>query len=166
MLRHDIAACLKEKSACRERRSARSAAATASARRCSDRSAACIRSAPRSIGGSFFRPSATAIKLPAYPFQADTHWRESETTRRMRVGRPVHPLLGDRLEIPQPSWSGDLDTAGLSYLPDHRIGDSIVFPGAGYVEMGLAAAREIFGPVPCVLEDIEFQKMLARSIRA
>ena len=26
--------------------------------------------------------------------------------------------------------------------------------------MALAAAREIFGPVPCVLEDIEFQKFL------
>ena len=36
-------------------------------------------------------------------------------------------------------------SADLSYLPDHRIGGSIVFPGAGYVEMALAAAREIFG---------------------
>ncbi len=48
----------------------------------------------------------------------------------------------------------------LGYLADHQIGNSIVFPGAGYVEMALAAAREIFGPVPCVVEDIEFQKFL------
>src|SRR5262249_17782451 len=29
---------------------------------------------------------ATAIKLPAYPFQAEVHWRESDITRRIRLG--------------------------------------------------------------------------------
>ena len=117
-------------------------------------------SAPRSIGRSFFRPMRRPIKLPSYPFQAERHWRESDRARRMRLGQSVHPLLGNRLEAPQPSWNVELDTADLSYLADHRIGDSIVFPGAGYVEMALAAARETFGPVPCVVEDIEFQKFL------
>ncbi len=106
-------------------------------------------------------PDASGIKLPAYPFQADRHWRENEPTRRVRLGRSVHPLLGNRLEVPKPSWSAELDLASLSYLADHVIGDSIIFPGAGYVEMGLAAAREVFGPVPCVVEDVEFQKFLA-----
>ena len=104
--------------------------------------------------------NATAIRLPSYPFQADSHWRESETTRRMRIGRSVHPLLGNRLDLPKPSWRVALDMASLSYLVDHRIGDAIIFPGAGYVEMALSAARETFGPVPCVVEDIEFQKFL------
>jgi NADPH:quinone reductase-like Zn-dependent oxidoreductase/SAM-dependent methyltransferase/acyl carrier protein len=53
-----------------------------------------------------------------------------------------------------------LDTADLGYLTDHRIGASIVFPAAGYIEMALATAREMFGNVPAVLEDIEFQKFL------
>ena len=56
--------------------------------------------------------------------------------------------------------AGALDTADLDYLTDHRLGRSIVFPGAAYVEMALATARETFGPGPCVLEDIEFQALL------
>jgi acyl transferase domain-containing protein/acyl carrier protein/ubiquinone/menaquinone biosynthesis C-methylase UbiE len=107
-----------------------------------------------------YQAGATAIKLPFYPFQAESHWRESDLTRRIRIGSSVHPLLGQRLEVAKPSWKVDLDRADLGYLSDHRIGDSIVFPGAGYVEMGLAAARETFGSGPCVLEDVEFQRFL------
>ena len=159
ILRHDIAQCLHDKS---------SAGTTLCSLRRDDRErAALLGSLGRMyILGSeinwrkLYPAEATAIKLPSYPFQPDIHWRESETTRRMRVSRPVHPLLGNRIEISKPSWSGTLDTASLSYLVDHRIGDAIIFPGAGYVEMALAAAREMFGPVPCVLEDIEFQKFL------
>ena len=84
----------------------------------------------------------------------------------MRVSRPVHPLLGNRLERSKPSWRGTLDTASLSYLIDHRIGDSTIFPGAGYVEMALAAARETVRAGPCVLEDIEFQKFLVLDQRS
>ncbi|MGA7487759.1 MAG: SDR family NAD(P)-dependent oxidoreductase [Xanthobacteraceae bacterium] len=159
ILRHDIAQCLSEKSA---------AGATLCSLRRDDRErAALLGSLGRlyTLGAEIdwrkpYPAQATAIKLPAYPFQADTHWRESEITRRVRLGRPVHPLLGSRLQVSKPSWSGELDTAGLSYLLDHRIGDAIIFPGAGYIEMALAAARETFGPVSCDVEDIEFQKFL------
>ena len=109
---------------------------------------------------------ATAIKLPRYPFQAEIHWRESDRARRVRLGRLIHPLLGSPLEAVQPSWKGGLDPADLGYLSDHRIGGSIVFPGAGYVEMALAAARETLGPGPCILEDIELQKLLVLDDKA
>ena len=159
ILRNDIAQCLSEKSA---------AGATLSSLRRGDRErAAMLGSLGRlyTLGTEInwrklFPDGATAIKLPVYPFQADIHWRESEKTRQIRVGRPVHPLLGNRLEVSKPSWSVELDTAGLEYLVDHRIGGAIVFPGAGYIEMALAVARETFGPVPCVVEDAEFQKFL------
>ena len=159
ILRHDIAQCLNEKS---------SAGTTLCSLRRGDRErAALLGSLGRlyTLGAEIdwqklYPADATAIKLPAYPFQADSHWRESEMTRRIRVGHSIHPLLGNRLETSKPSWSVALDTASLGYLLDHRIGDAIIFPGAGYVEMALAAARETFGPVPCVVEDIEFQKFL------
>jgi acyl transferase domain-containing protein/NADPH:quinone reductase-like Zn-dependent oxidoreductase/short-subunit dehydrogenase/ubiquinone/menaquinone biosynthesis C-methylase UbiE/acyl carrier protein len=159
ILRHDIAQCLNEKS---------SGGATLCSLRRDDRErAALLGSLGRlyTLGADIdwhkLHPAdATAIKLPAYPFQAEVHWRESHITRRIRLGESVHPLLGNRLEVPKPSWSATLDTAGLTYLLDHRIGDSIIFPGAGYVEMALAAARETFGPSPCVVENIEFQKFL------
>jgi acyl transferase domain-containing protein/acyl carrier protein len=159
VLRYDIAACLEENAA--------QGTTLCSVRRGERERAAMLGSLGRmhALGAEIdwrkiFPGNTTAIKLPSYPFQADTHWRESELTRRMRMGLSVHPLLGNRHEAPQPSWQVQLDTAGLSYLPDHRVAGAIVFPAAGFVEMALAAARETFGPVPCVLEDVEFQKFL------
>jgi hybrid polyketide synthase/nonribosomal peptide synthetase FtdB len=104
--------------------------------------------------------NATAIKLPSYPFQPQKHWRETEPARRLRVGHLSHPLLGNRQKAPQPTWQVEIETARLTYLDDHQVNGSTVFPGAAYVEMALAAAQESFGPVPCVLEDIDFQKLL------
>ena len=104
---------------------------------------------------------AARVKLPPYPFQADSYWREADQMRRLRRGETVHPLLGTRHDTARPFWTVKLDTADLAYLADHRIGTSIIFPAAGYVEMAFAAARETFGSVPCVLEDIEFEKFLA-----
>ena len=159
VLKRDLDACLKERSL--------QGATLCSLRRENRERAALLGSLGRlySLGAEIdwhrlYPVDATTIRLPSYPFQSESHWRESDQARRIRVGRPVHPLLGIRLEVPKPSWKVDLDSSDLSYLADHRIGDSTVFPGAGYVEMALAAAREIFGPIPCVLEDIEFQRFL------
>ena len=62
-----------------------------------------------------------------------------------RLGTLVHPLLGDRVGSPKPSWQGALDTADLNYLTDHRLGRWIVFPGAAG-GMALATARETLRP--------------------
>ena len=166
ILRRDIAQCLSEK-ASGGMAGASGGATLGSLRRDDRERAALLGSLGRlyALGAEIdwrkLHPgAAAAVNLPAYPFQPEVHWRESDSTRRIRLGESVHPLLGSRLEVPKPSWSATLDTASLTYLIDHRLGESIIFPGAGYVEMALAAAREIFGPSACVVEDIEFQKFL------
>jgi acyl transferase domain-containing protein/acyl carrier protein len=159
VLRYDIAACLNENAA--------QGTTLCSVRRGERERAAMLGSLGRmhALGadidwGRIFPADATAIKLPSYPFQAESFWRESEQVRRMRIGSSVHPLLGNRYDAPQPSWQVRLDTASFGYLEDHRVAGAIVFPAAGFIEMALAAARESFGPAPCVLEEVEFQKML------
>ena len=101
------------------------------------------------------------IKLPSYPFQAESHWRESDLTRRLRMGKSSSSSVGKSARDRQAVWSATLDAAGLT-LPRSIIGSATrsIFPGAGYVEMALAAARETFGSGPCVVENIEFQKFL------
>ena len=159
VLRYDIAACFKENSV--------QGTSLASIRRADRERAAMLGSLGRMhvLGRDIdwqklYPADAQAIKLPLYKFQLETYWREQELTRRNRMGLSIHPLLGNRQEAPQPSWQGVIEVASQSYVADHLIGGAIVFPGAGFVEMALAAARETFGPVPCVLEDIEFQKLL------
>ena len=114
-----------------------------------------------SIGRSFFRTHANAIKLPSYPFQAESHWRKSDSEPSVALGQVDSSSVGQSpRNCASRSGTSLLDRADLAYLADHRIGDSIVFPGAGYVEMALAVARETFGSVPCFVEHIEFQKFL------
>jgi acyl transferase domain-containing protein len=159
VLRRDIVECLKGRSA--------ESVSLPSLRRNEPERAALLASLGRlhCLGAELdwrklFPPEATPIKLPLYPFRGERYWRESKRLHSERTGQRVHPLLGKRLESASPLWTTELDSPDLSYLADHRIGGSVVFPGAGYVEMALAAARETLGPAHCVLEHIEFQKFL------
>ena len=109
------------------------------------------------------------IQLPTYPWQRKSYWVESEESREHRLGhssrrtsmaREVHPLLGSRFNIAHPAWEKIMDLDSCGYIKDHNVGGSVVFPGAGYVEMTLASAREEFGEGPYHIVDIEFQKAL------
>ncbi|HTU20951.1 MAG TPA: type I polyketide synthase [Gemmataceae bacterium] len=96
---------------------------------------------------------ARTLRLPRYPWQREQCWFESEESRITRLAAPAHPLLGTSLHAPQPTWQTRLDLRLLSYLNDHRVQGTVVFPATGYIEMALAVAREVFGttgetPVP------------------
>ncbi len=111
------------------------------------------------------------VRLPSYPWQRERFWLEAprEVTGRgpARPGRRPdggHPFVGERWEAPSPEgtsyWKIAIDTAHLPYLTDHRIQESVVLPAVSYLEMALAGARELFGPVPVALERVRFEKML------
>ncbi len=101
------------------------------------------------------------IRLPSYPWQRERYWHESDHARRERLGTRVHPLLGNPLDAAAyPAWSNELDQQELTYLADHRIQDTVMYPAAGYVEMALAAAHESFGQGPHVVEDIALQRAM------
>ncbi len=109
------------------------------------------------------------IRLPCYPWQRERYWQETEESQQDRLGHPsrqamlgqqVHPLLGCQMKSAHPLWDGLIDKQQLTYLNDHRVQEAVVYPGAAYVEMALAAAGEAFGQGPCFMEEIEFQKPL------
>ncbi|MER7107173.1 SDR family NAD(P)-dependent oxidoreductase [Streptomyces sp. NPDC000229] len=84
--------------------------------------------------------------LPAYPWQRERHWNGAPEHWVLRTGgdgRIDHPLLGERLPAPQPLWSGAVDPALVPWLAGHRVGDTVVMPATGYVEMALAAGRRV-----------------------
>ncbi len=77
--------------------------------------------------------------------------RSSELDSARRIG-PMRTIGSSRLRAASPA-----------YVADHRVQGQVVFPGAGYVEMALAAASEVFGEAPFVLEELSFEWMLALS---
>ncbi|MBP5976712.1 SDR family NAD(P)-dependent oxidoreductase [Brasilonema sp. CT11] len=112
------------------------------------------------------------VRLPSYPWQRERYWHESEESMGVRIGtipvrlmlgQQVHPLLGSRLKSAQPMWDAEIDKHRLSYLNDHRIQGAVLYPGAAYVEMALAAASEISKDGTYIIEEIEFQKALFLS---
>lgn len=100
------------------------------------------------------------VRLPSYPWNYGSYWLESEQSAHERLDPIPHPLLGQRQPAEQPVWTFELDPRLFGYVSDHRIWDSIVFPGAGYGEIGLAIARELFPSQPYVVEDLEIARAL------
>ncbi|MDP3544855.1 MAG: beta-ketoacyl synthase N-terminal-like domain-containing protein, partial [Phreatobacter sp.] len=121
------------------------------------------------LEAKFARPSSR-LDLPLYPWQRSTFWAETPESLKTRTGlasddvRPDHPLLGERLSSPQPTWRSEVDINQPHYLKDHAVQGAVVFPAAGFIEMALAAARETGGAQgPLVIERLSIDAPLVLS---
>ncbi|BCL12267.1 polyketide synthase dehydratase domain-containing protein [Micromonospora sagamiensis] len=82
------------------------------------------------VGGA-----APRVELPTYPFQRRRYW----------LTPSVRPLLGEPVEVPAASGrgglllTGELSIAAQPWLADHRIGDTVVVPGALLAELAARA---------------------------
>lgn len=108
---------------------------------------------------ALYSERAARARLPPYPWLRERHWAESRESQSQRLGHYQHPLLGRRLKTARPTWQVALDRHRLPYLDDHRINGSVLYPGAAYVEMALAAGTEVFGQ-DAVCEDLQFERAL------
>ena len=82
------------------------------------------------------------VDLPRYPWQRERHWYQPTGDSQGLLARHYeHPLLGYRLAQQELTWESQLDAQRLPWLGDHIVGDGVIFPGAGYAELALAAAH-------------------------
>ncbi|HEY2024017.1 SDR family NAD(P)-dependent oxidoreductase [Paraburkholderia sp.] len=96
--------------------------------------------------------------LPTYPWQRERHWQTATIEGYDLVNRRVdHPLLGYRLHEHAFAWENQLDPQRVPMLADHVVDGGVAFPGAGYVEMALAAARMFFRSSDVALENLEIR---------
>ncbi|WP_055404743.1 MULTISPECIES: sulfolipid-1 biosynthesis phthioceranic/hydroxyphthioceranic acid synthase [unclassified Mycobacterium] len=108
-----------------------------------------------------------AGRLVDAPLPTWTHQRlliEADGARsRGRFTLDAHPLLGAHVRLPEEperhAWQGEVGTAALPWLADHRVNGVAAFPGAGFCEMALAAAAAVLGPESEV-RDVRFEQML------
>lgn len=117
------------------------------------------------------------VSLPAYPWQRESCWSESADNRAERLGQVmagaadvmgplVYPLLGHPVRTPQQErvWVIRLDlTAEHDWLADHQVQGTPVFPGAGYVELALAAGRTLYPGRSLALEQTTIHRPLVLS---
>ncbi|KAI1762472.1 putative polyketide synthase [Hypoxylon sp. FL1150] len=116
--------------------------------------------------------------LPNYSWNHSTkHWHETESSADWRFRKFVHhDLLGGKvLGTPwnHPVWKKDLKLGDVTWLKDHLLGDSFVFPAAGYIGMAMEAIfqkSKVTGRIPASagvnqvtykLRNVSFHRMLS-----
>jgi acyl transferase domain-containing protein len=81
------------------------------------------------------------LPLPHYPWQREPLVHPvSPEADGMLHRRWVHPLLGFALPQHTLTWETVLDTRNQPNYADHVVGETVLFPGSGFVELALAAA--------------------------
>ena len=95
------------------------------------------------LGADAKRRRAT---LPSYPFQRESYWHALESRERRASLFPTrhgHPLLGGVVTSPVHIFQTEIGVRLQPWLADHRIFDLTLFPATGFLELAMAAAREV-----------------------
>ena len=98
-------------------------------------------------------PHARAVALPTYPFEHRRYWLAPSSAgdvAPLGLGRSEHPLLGAVTELADQDQivvSGRLSTATQGWLGGHMLGESVVFPATGFIDVVLAAGEHAGCPV-------------------
>lgn len=109
------------------------------------------------------------ISLPFYPFDRKRYWLPiASGANHQSVAAQAfhHPLLGPEITSAEQRAAGEwefsarLGAGSPAYLADHIVMGQVVFPGAGYVEVLLAAQDAVFGETSRLLEDIQIREPL------
>ncbi len=109
---------------------------------------------------------ARSVELPTYAFARRRFWLPTEAVGSRSVGSlglvgAEHALLGAVVERPDSGGvvlTGRLSTAAQPWLADHAVADTVLFPGAGFVELMLRAGDEVGCPV---IEELTLSAPLA-----
>ncbi|WP_311944959.1 type I polyketide synthase [Halomonas piscis] len=104
----------------------------------------------------FFPVPGKSVALPHYAWQRTSHWVADTADSLGQLKRYYqHPLLGYPLAQQDNAWESQLDTQRLPWLAGHVVGEGAVFPGAGFVELALAAAWQQAPSSPLDVEALD-----------
>jgi hypothetical protein len=97
---------------------------------------------------ALFPTGACLPDLPRYPWNHDSnYWHESRLSSEWRRRKqPYHDLLGVKVTEStdiEPVWRNLFQLTNAPWIRDHRLGENIVFPFAGYIAMAGEAVRQL-----------------------
>ena len=113
------------------------------------------------MGSRYFPVEGQRVPLPRYAWQRSHHWVHGTNDSQGLLSRYYqHPLLGYPLAQHEHTWESQLDTQRQPWLADHVVGEGAVFPGAGFVELTLAAALQLKDSPLLDIEELEIRAPL------
>ncbi|QQK50208.1 type I polyketide synthase [Mycobacterium avium subsp. paratuberculosis] len=90
------------------------------------------------------------VELPTYAFDRRRFWLSGEGAAAdasgLGLGTSEHPLLSAVVELPASGGvvlTGRLSPSLQGWLTDHAVSGTVVFPGAGFVELAIRAGDEV-----------------------
>ncbi|PJX13570.1 polyketide synthase [Halomonas sp. 141] len=111
--------------------------------------------------GHYFPVEGQRVLLPRYPWQRTQLWVQGTRDGQGLLSRYYqHPLLGYPLAQQEHTWESQLDTKRQPWLADHVVGEGAVFPGAGFIELALAAAMQQKDSSLLDIEELEIRAPL------
>jgi len=127
-------------------------------------------------------PEGRAVRLPTYPWQGRRFWIDEHPAAVAGATVPLVPgsaaaggsgfcvastrngagsaRVSPATHPGEVHWQGSVGCRSHPWLGDHRAGELAVLPGAAYLEMALAAAKEVCGEEEPVLEDVRFERAM------
>lgn len=103
----------------------------------------------------------SVLHLPAYAWDKELCWAEAPEIAAFRLGEESQSaFLEERVAGPYNSWKTSMNKPSLGYIKDHKVGDTIVFPGAGYISLVLQALASAAGNNALIVEQAEFKLAL------
>ncbi|WP_157126513.1 type I polyketide synthase, partial [Nocardia mikamii] len=108
-----------------------------------------------SWAGLYSGTGSRRIELPTYAFQHQRYWVNAGSTADDGGARALgfvdtgHPLLSAMVSQPDSgavTLSGRLSVRTQPWLADHRVMDTVLFPGTGFVELARHAGEQVGCP--------------------
>lgn len=105
------------------------------------------------------------VDAPLYPFERTQFWHQSESVSPVVMEEKSHGLLqGKAIAVSDEQWlfqqELSLTDPSLAYLSQHRVLSAVVFPGSGYTELLLSAARSLDEDVIVEISELTYRDAL------
>ncbi|MFD5778907.1 type I polyketide synthase [Streptomyces sp. NPDC126933] len=112
----------------------------------------------------------TRVPLPLYAFDRKPYWLPTPDTHiGLDPSDQFHPLLGAEISDEADRAAGartfesSISSSRPSYLAEHDLNGTPVFPGTGFIEMLLAVQDALFGETTRPIEGLRFHEPLFLS---